>query len=350
MKQLDLNELSEKCKNANQLYNIMFVLLDACDHDCIHCYIPKHTSMGLPTEQIKQTIVDARKLGALSVTFTGGEILLRKDLFDLIAFARAQYMRVFLMSNGASLDESKIEKLGELGIADYSTTIFSMQPDIHDKITRREGSFARTLKNIHLLKKYNIPVTIKTPLMEINKYAYREVEEFATSNGFNFMTTTTIFSKTDGDNYPQSLQIKDGLGEIILETEKLLAKHQPYEVNTNKQGIPCSAGFNTICVNYDGTVWPCNSLLLDLGNVNHSSIIEIWNNSPELKKWRQLSVQPLKACNKCSLKNICLRCPGMALLEDGDLYGCSSAAKKIAAEKKKGGIQLCLIKSQNSKK
>lgn len=337
MKQLDLNELSEKCKEAKQLYNITFVLLDACDHNCIHCYIPQHTSMGLPAEQIKRTIIDARKLGALSVTFTGGEILLRKDLFDLIAFARTQYMRVFLMSNGASLDELKIRKLAELGIADFSTTIFSMQAEIHDKITQRDGSFEKTLKNIHILKKYNIPVTVKTPLMEINKYAYRDVETFASTNGFNFMTTTTIFSKTDGDKYPQSLQIKENLGKIVLETESLLAKHRPREINTNKQGIPCSAGFSNICINYDGHVWPCNSLLLNLGNITKNSLVDIWNNSQELKKWRQLSVEPIEACKDCSLKNVCLRCPGMALLEDSNLYGCSSSAKKIAIEKAKGG-------------
>lgn len=204
MKNFNIDTLADQCLEDTQLFGIMFVLLSKCNHRCIHCYIPDHTCNGLPSKAIYQAIDDARSLGALNVTFTGGEILLRDDLLDLISYARSKYMRVFLMSNGYALTKKIIKELAELHISEFSTTIYSMDSNVHDKITQIKGSLTRTLHNINLLKLHNIDITIKTPLMECNKYAYREVEAFARNNGFSFRTTPTIFSKTNGDTSPHN--------------------------------------------------------------------------------------------------------------------------------------------------
>lgn len=337
MEIIDLNELSEKCKENHRLFNVMFVLLNKCDQNCIHCYIPEHDSYGLPTAKVKELITEARELGALNITLTGGEILLRKDLLEIVAFARSLFLRVFLMSNAYSLTEDKIRQLKELGIAEFSTTIFSMDSTIHDEITQKKGSLSKIIKNVLLLKKYGIPLTIKTPLMEINKFAYKDVEKFAADNEFNFMATTTIFTKADGDESPHTLQIKNDLQRIILETERILNKYSSRSITTSKSGIPCSAGFSNICINYNGDVWPCNSLMLKVGSVLETRLTSIWKNSNILNEWRRKSVQPIEVCQTCIYSKYCLRCPGMALLEDKDLYGCSSSAKRIAIEKYKGG-------------
>lgn len=330
MSTIDINELSEQCKQNKKLFNILIVLLSACNQDCIHCYIPEHKNIGLPFDIVTKMIDEARELGALNVTLTGGEIFIRKDIFDIIAYAKNKGMRVFLMSNASMLNQEKIKRLYDLGIAEFSTTLFSMNEGIHDKITLCPGSWAQTMRSIKYFKEYNIPVTIKTPLMEINKYAYKDVEAFADANGFNFMSTTTIFSKSDGDTSPCELGIQSDLCTIVRDTKRLQLKYREDDITYEKEGIPCGAGFNSISVNYDGTIWPCNSLFLDCGNVYNDSIIDVWNNSLVLNEWRKKSVEPVEPCQTCALKNKCLRCPGMALLEDGDLYGCSSSAKKIA--------------------
>ena len=327
---INIDKLSEQCKKTKSLFNVLFVLLSSCNQNCIHCYIPEHNEFGLKLNKIKKIVKQARELGALNITLTGGEIFVRKDIFDIISYAKSQHLRVFLMSNASLINEKDIIQLHNLGIAEFSTTLFSMDAKIHDKITQLPGSWDKTYNNILLLKKYGIPVTVKTPLMEINKYDYKEVEKFASQNGFNFITTTTIFTKTDGDDSPHDLKIKSEAKTIIKETRELLQKYRSEELSYEKSGIPCGAGFNSITINYDGTVWPCNSLLLPVGNINNESLKEIWENSKSLNQWRAQSVLPLQKCIKCKLKNKCLRCPGMALLEDGDLYGCSSSAKEIA--------------------
>ena len=328
---MNLDHLSNYCAENQILFNIMFVLLSSCNQNCIHCYIPEHCNNGLSTQKIKDTIKEARNLGALNVTFTGGEPFLRKDFFELIEYARSIHMRVFIMSNGSLFTEQDIKKLIDLNISNFSTTIFSMNASIHDGITRVKNSLQKTLHTIELLGKGGINITIKTPLMEMNKHEYIEVEKFAQQHHYHYMTTATIFGKTDGNQFPHSLEIKSELPEIIKDVDRI--NHINFEhdtcINKNKK-YPCSAGFNNICINYDGTVWPCNTLTMKVGNINTTSLTEIWKHSQALNNWREMGKQKIEICEKCNLKNRCTRCPGLAYMEDNNLYGCSSSAKKIA--------------------
>ena len=337
MNKFELDKLSSICKKNNLLFNVMFVLLSECNHRCIHCYIPEHCTPGLTTKEIFANIDQARELGALNVTLTGGEIFLRKDLLDIIEYSRKKHMRVFLMSNATLVDEKMAEKLADLHISGFSTTIFSMNEDIHDEVTQVKGSLKRTLKALDLMNSYNINITVKCPLMEINKYGYRDVEKYAREHGYDFMTTATIFCKTDGDDSPHNLEIKEDFPKILEEIDELTKRYSPdnFKDDIDLDGIPCSAGYSNICINYDGTVWPCNTLTLDCGNVKKDSLSNIWKNSKELNEWRVKGKEKLKVCENCKLKKKCIRCPGLAYMENNDLYGCSSSAKRLAINRRK---------------
>lgn len=335
MNNFDIDVLADQCLEDTQLFGVMFVLLSKCNHNCVHCYLPEHSCLGLPSEVVCRVMDEARSLGALNVTFTGGEILLRDDLLKLITYARSKYMRVFLMSNGYALNEEYINKLAELYISEFSTTVYSMDAEVHDRITRVPGSLQQTLRNISLLKCHNIDITVKTPLMEYNKYAYREVEAFARENGFSFRTTPTIFSKTNGESTPHDFEISSDLQTIVQETDCLNARYRGELVTKNNGEIPCSAGHSNICINFDGTVWPCNTLTLPVGNILEQSLTNIWKNSDALNSWRRHCKQIPDKCSHCHLYKQCVRCPGLAFMEDGNLYGCSSSAKRIAEQRKK---------------
>lgn len=97
-------------------------------------------------------------MGVLNVSLTGGEIFLREDLFDIIEYARNLYMRVFLLSNATLLNEQIVARPADLSIANFSTSIYSLDENVHDNITGKKGSLKSTLKNIQLLKEYNIEV------------------------------------------------------------------------------------------------------------------------------------------------------------------------------------------------
>ncbi len=196
-------------------------LLTKCNEKCEHCYIPEHKEYGLDTQQIINILHQFRGMGGLNVTFTGGEIFLRKDLFELIRVARELKMRVFLLTNATMINDKIAKQLKQLNVAEVSVSIYSLNENVHDDITKVKGSLEKTLCGLEAAKNAGIPVMVKTPLMEKNKYAYREMSEYCKLNGFNFMSSPVIFSKSDGDNSPHELGVnKKDLKIILKEIEQ----------------------------------------------------------------------------------------------------------------------------------
>ena len=146
------NYFYNKAISENKPVGVMIELLTKCNLRCKHCYLPTHIESGFETNYIKKLLCELRELGIVNVSFTGGEIFLREDIFELIKTARDLHMRVFLLSNATLLTEQKIKMLSELYITEFSTTIFSLKEEINDFITEQKGSLKIILDNLQLLK------------------------------------------------------------------------------------------------------------------------------------------------------------------------------------------------------
>jgi AdoMet-dependent heme synthase len=90
--------------------------------------------------------------------------------------------------------------------------------------------------------------------------------------------------------------------------------------------IACGAGHNACYVSAYGDVMPCVALPLACGNIREAPFAEIWAHSRGLTQVRAIRVRDLHTCASCQAATFCTRCPGQALVEDGDLYGPSRAA------------------------
>ncbi len=279
----------------------------------------------MTTKELKDILLQFREMGGLNLTLTGGEIFLRKDLLEIIEFARSLYLRVLLLTNATLITDQMAYKLKKLNVADISVSIYSMNAKEHDEITNVKGSLEKTLKGILCVKKYGIPVTVKTPLMEINKYAYASVHKFCIQHNFRFITSAIIFSKSNGDSITKELIInKEDLQKILPEIKQ-------FEAVGNKDMFEeaCGSLKYMLAIDANGDVYPCNSLFLKLGNVKTEGLKEIWN-SQKLSKIQNIKKTDLTECPNCILKDKCNRCPGLAYLEDGDIYSCSSTARYIS--------------------
>lgn len=162
----------------NSPVSVMIELLTSCNLRCEHCYIPDYYDNGFSIEQIFKLLDQLREMGIQNVSFTGGEIFVRKDIFEIIEYARKHYMRVFLLSNGTLLTESIAKRLKELHISEFSTTLFSMDHSIHDSITRKKGSWEALMNGLSMLKKYDIITKIKTPIMKKNVDGIQNIKDF----------------------------------------------------------------------------------------------------------------------------------------------------------------------------
>jgi len=312
----------------NSPISVTIELLTRCNLDCEHCYLPEHNNLGLNTGKLKEILSELRNMGVMNISFTGGEIFLRDDLFELIDYARALFMRVFLMSNGTILTIEQAERLSKLSIAEFSTTLFSLEQQIHDRITRRDGSLERLLANLQLLKDNNIRVRIKTPIMQSNVNSIKDIRSYCDKQGFVFSASPVIYAKNDGNKSPTTLRAaKEHLHLAVKMMDEFEDRHENI---LHKFDVPCAALFCFFSIDSKGDVYPCNALFYKVGNIFESSLSDIWNYSKELKYIKNIKCNDLSECNQCTYKDICERCPGMALLDHGDILACDTLAKAIA--------------------
>ena len=304
----EIKNIYEYAKKNNVLMNVTIELLTNCNWKCKHCYIPKHNNNGLKKEELFSLFEELRGLGCFEITFTGGEMFLREDIMDILKKAREMFFNVILFTNVSLLNEEKIKKLSDIGVFQISCTIFSLNEDIHDEITGIKGSLKETLKNIKLIKKYRIPLEVKTILMKTNKFEYKQIQSFCDKNDFGFKTDLNVFSKIDGNKNPISLRLEDKeIKSVIKKTDKIIGYKKRENYNSNDYACPSLK--NSIYIDKGGNVYPCNKLLIKIGNIKKDKIVEIWNNSEVLKKIQEIKWKDLSECNVCKTNEYCVRCP-----------------------------------------
>ena len=332
--ELLLSYMNKKAYLAKVPFTAVIELLTLCNFRCEHCYIPHRASAGMKADVVKKLLNDLRNMGTFSVLFTGGEVFLRDDIFDIIAYARSLHMRVTILSNASLLNESKIEKLSNLCITEFSTTIFSLIPDINDSITGKDESLKPILENLELLRRAQIKVRVKMPIMKKNAASYEMIRDYCTEKQFEFMPSFTISSKLDGEDSAKDLRVeKEDLYYLVKKAEKdgvISVK------NSILKKDPCSSIFCSLSIDCEGNVFPCNSIPFKVGNIYEDSIKNIWNNSERLKYIQGITKSDLAECVGCKYEHICERCPGMALLEGKGLLSCDPLAKCVAEVRMQG--------------
>jgi len=240
--------ISDYCIENKILHNLTLELNTKCNLDCIHCYIPHKVSYGMSTEKVLSIIDEADALGVLNVTLTGGEIFLRDDILDIISYIRRKYMRVFLISNGTLLDRDIIRQLRALNVAELGISLYSTNESIHDHITRRTGSFRKTMSAIMCALTEGLRVVVKTPVMTKNIHTVREIRTFCNDHGIDAEFTCFITSKNNGDNSPRRFQITDKRGflEFLVSTmdkQSFLKEVKPKNLESNLEVVPFTVEF-----------------------------------------------------------------------------------------------------------
>lgn len=320
-------------------FQVTIELLNMCNFRCIHCYLPEHNCKGLEFDTVMDIFRQLRELGTFRINLTGGEIFLRKDIMEIIRIAREMGFSVTLLSNASLITDDIAKELAELHIAGFSTTVFSLDEHLNDTITATTNSLSAVMNGANLLKQYGVPVQIKTPLMKMNKFEYRQLIPFCKEHGFQYSSSPVILSKTDGDKSPTSLRMDNSdLLTVLVEAGEDYSREE-----YDESELPCPSIRNTLSIDCFGNVFPCNSFYYKVGNIYENNLAYIWNESEAYKRLNAITNADLTQCKKCDIKEFCERCPGKALSEDGDLLGCSSMdrctallAKKIYESKQNG--------------
>ncbi|OGS19267.1 MAG: hypothetical protein A2219_04395 [Elusimicrobia bacterium RIFOXYA2_FULL_50_26] len=326
-------DLSQKLFDNTRRKNIpllcTFELTQNCNQRCVHCYLcmGQNKRLGeLSTRQVKQILAQLARAGTLYLTFTGGEIFLRKDIIELCAAARGLSFDLRLFTNGTLLTETTVRELAALNITALEISVYGKK-STHDSITCLPGSFDKSIAAIRLAREYGIAVSLKTPLMKDNFSDYRYLQKLAVRLGAVMKTDPVIVPANDGGRSVLRHRLpKQKLKTLFSESRRAgEMRHAPETGNS----MLCSAGHNLAAIICDGTLYPCLQLPLVFGNLKKNSFAKLWN-SDEAKDFRKITDCDLVECSSCKLSSFCQRCPGLALIENGSLLGPSKTSCEIA--------------------
>ncbi len=319
----------DRAMDARVPLSVHFDLTYRCNERCVHCYLDHDDHGEMTTAEVTGVLDQLAAAGTFFLTFSGGEILLRKDLFDLVAHARELQFDVKLKTNGVLVGQPQAARIRELGVRQVQLSVYSHRAEVHDAITKIPGSLVRTLAAIRRLTAEGVRVMIANVLMRQNAADYPGVRALAAELGVDCTIDPTITPMMNGDTSvvalrlpaPQLLQVfRD---RSLVGDDFMTPPSAPIDEET-LDGRPCSAGHTFCYISPYGDVYPCVQFPLPSGNVRQQRFEEIWYRSRQLEEVRSIRVRDLPTCSSCGHVSTCTRCPGLAYME-GNMRGPSSA-------------------------
>jgi len=325
-----MDEVTSRALSLGIPFSLHLDVTYRCNERCVHCYLDHDDHGEMTTDEIKRVLHQAASAGTLILTLSGGEPFLRKDFFEILAYARALMFSVKIKTNGLLIGAEQARSLRELHVSEIQVSIYSHRPEVHDGITKVRGSLKRSLTAIRFLRDQGLTTVIACPLMRANISDYPEVQALAAELGVAFTMDPTITPKIDGDHsIVQHRLLQSQIAEVFQDATLVGDVHEfckPAGPTTDDllDSVPCSAGHTSVYVSPYGEVYPCVQFPVNCGNVRELALGEIWYRSERMNQVRSIRVKDLHTCSGCDHLSGCTRCPGLAYME-GDMRGPSSA-------------------------
>ena len=324
-----MQEMSAKALKLGIPLSVQVDLTYRCNEQCVHCYLDHEDHGEMTTLEFKHLFDELAEAGVFFLTMSGGEILMRKDFFEILEYARALKFCVKLKTNAVLIRERQADRMRSLGVHSVQISIYSHRPEVHDAITKIPGSLKRSVEAIRFLKAQGLKVTIANVLMMQNIQDYPGVKALANELGVESTLDPTITPKMDGDRSLLDLNVDNAALRRVFRDESLVGNVEefctpPKNVNDDDLDLlPCSAGHTACYVSPYGDVYPCVQFPLPSGNVRRTPFLDIWRHSDQLKEVRSITARDLPSCSLCTHIGSCSRCPGLAYME-GNMRGPST--------------------------
>ena len=325
-----LAEMNQKALGLGIPISVHLDITYRCNERCVHCYLDHDDHGEMTTAEIKDVLNQLSDAGVFFLTLSGGEVLMRRDFFEIVEHARRLLFNVKVKTNGVMIRKADAKRIGELGVEQVQISVYSHRPEIHDAITKLPGSLKRTIEAIRSLKSQGLKVVIANVLMAGNFFDNAGVMALAGELGVSYTLDPTITPKMDGDRSILALRISGSELKQVFRSEDLVGDVEefcaspPAPGDDVMNGLPCSAGHTACYVSPYGDVFPCVQFPLPSGNLRQQKFADIWQNSSQLKEVRSIRARDLPTCSTCAHVGTCTRCPGLAYME-GNMRGPSAA-------------------------
>jgi len=317
---------------------VIWEVTRACALKCLHCRAEaqyKADPRQLTFEEGIKLIDDIAEMDSPLVVFTGGDPLMRPDLFDLARYAIQEKKLSVSMTPSATpkVTREAIRKAKEVGLSRWAFSLDGSCADIHDHFRGTKGSYERTMRGIHYLKELNIPIQVNTTVSTYNLHDLEAIAEKV--RDMDAVLWSVFFLVPTGRGMIQDM-ITPEQHEEVMKWLVRVQQRMPYGVKTTEaphyrrvllqetgrlgmvaaeagtkredvlgrapKGVNDGDGF--VFISHIGEVYPSGFLPVVCGNVRERPLAEIYRHSPIMKQLRDKSLLKGK-CGVCEFKQVC---------------------------------------------
>jgi MoaA/NifB/PqqE/SkfB family radical SAM enzyme len=270
-----------------------------CNSRCLNCDIWQRKSSGeLTTDQAFSVLKQLKELHVPHISFSGGEVFLRKDIFEVLQAATEMGFKYSINTNASLLNEERCSKLARTPAESIYISLDGATAETHDKVRGVDGSFNQVMAAVEQLKQTRDPERTKiffnTCINKLNLAELPQIPELVLEHGIDGLTMTVVqnvevygpsddmlLDKTDLATLMQTI-------DLLLEKYSSLLPHMPeyfrnfkYAVNDQDRlyKYRCVAGYAMLMIHPEGDVFSCPVAFEKVGNVTEQPLKEIWYNN-----------------------------------------------------------------------
>lgn len=323
----------------------------SCNLVCAHCRAAAHCEPypgELTLNECRKVIDDIAAITDPILILTGGEPLMRSDIWDIIDYARERGLHPVIGTNGTLIDDECARRIAEHGIPRVSVSLDFPTAEGQDTFRGQRGAFEGTMKGIRNLRAHGVEVQVNSTITKMNSHLVEELHQLAldadaaafhpfllvpTGRGEDLVdvelspeeyeevltwayhrqkTSPMHFKPTDSPQYYRIMRQRAKAESGVAEAASVSATPGLAEMTRG-----CLGGISFVFISHVGDVQPCGYFDMQLGNVKEHTFEDIWTNSPVFDDLRHYDRLRGK-CGAREYKGVCGGCRARALAATGD--------------------------------
>jgi len=326
---------------------VAWELTRSCNLACRHCRASAERGPypgELSTGEVLRVMDEIASFSKPVIILTGGEPLLRSDIFNLARHGTQRGFRVVMATNGTLFTEDIVKEMKDSGIQRVSISLDGPDAETHDAFRKVKGSFEGSLRGIELLKKGQMEFQINTTVTQVNLHVIPDMLRLAVHLGavahHLFLLVPTGRGKELQDQEISALDYEKTLhwfyeqrDQVPLQLKATCAPHYyrilrqrakqegkkitPKEYGLDAMTRGCLGGMSFCFISHVGQVQPCGYLELNCGQVRERPFDQIWAQSEIFKNLRNTNAYQGK-CGRCEFRKVCGGCRARAYETSGD--------------------------------
>ena len=295
---------------------IIWIVTSKCNLNCRHCYtLPYRFERDLNTSIVKKIIEEAADAGVEHIHYTGGEPLLRNDIFDILWHTIELGIDTSLFTNATLVNDEIAARLARTSVTIY-TSIDGHNREVYESI-RGLGTWSKFLRGVRELVEYGLYVHMNISVTELNwmyidKIIRKAVELGASSvslipampagNALKFNTYVRP------EHFAKALIKADEVAkELGIYVSIWCSPFTPIVVKSDRILFSNCRDWNVMDLSPSGRVLICDVLNIDVGRITELGVRGAWRKLRSNELIRRIENPKLEKepCKSCPIKNLC---------------------------------------------